>query len=211
MASKERKEREREEIRELILNAAKDIITEEGIENLSVRKIAGRIEYSPAIIYHYFKDKDDIVTQQMQRGYQKIINALASVKTSPGHPQERLKELVKNYIAAALKMPDEYMAVQLSSSLSILEYTSFMFEGASAGKPALAILHQCLKDIYKDKGISDSQLELTAQILAASSLGLIVKLLREKDIGEEQQSRLIDHYIKCMVDGMILGKPIDEY
>lgn len=208
MTIKERKEREREEMRELILKAAGEIIAAEGIESLSVRKIANRIEYSPAIIYHYFKDKDEIINHQMQRGYQKIINALLEVQVPGDDPEERLRGLTRNYIKVALKMPDEYKAVQLNDSPAILEYTASMFKGASKTKPALKILYQCLKDIYKDKEVDDSSLELTAQIIAASSLGLIAKLIIEKNLEEEQKQKLIEHYIKCIVDNMILGKPM---
>lgn len=211
MSIKERKEREREEMRELILKAAEEIIASEGIEKLSVRKIAAKIEYSPAIIYHYFKDKDDIVNQQMQRGYGKIMRALASANIASKNSEERLKELTRGYIRAALEMPDEFKSVQLNSSPEILHYTASMFKGASTKKPALGILYQCLKDIYKDKGVSDTTLELTAQVIAASTLGFITKLIIEKDLDEEQKQLLIEHFIKCIVDSMVMGKTIDHF
>lgn len=211
MAIKERKEREREEMRELILKAAEEIIALEGIEKLSVRKIAAKIEYSPAIIYHYFKDKDDIVNQQMQRGYGKIMSALASANITSDHPEKRLRELTRGYIRAALEMPDEYKSVQLNTSPEILHYTASMFKGASVKKPALGVLYQCLKDIYRDRGVDDSVLELTAQVIAASTLGFITKLIIEKDLEEEQKQLLIEHFIKCIVDGMVLGKTVDQF
>lgn len=126
----------------------------EGIENISIRKIADRIEYSPAIIYHYFQDKDDIINHLMKTGYS-------------------------------------------------------LFPGASGKKPALKILFQCLKDIYKDNTIDDNLLELTAQVIAAATFGLITRLILEKDlVSEEQKEKLIEHYIKCIVEGMVLGQPL---
>lgn len=209
MGTKERKERERDERRELILNAANEILKEEGIDNLSIRKIAGRIEYSPAIVYHYFQDKDEIINHLMQKGYQKIIAAISSAQTPAGKPEQKLREMTRNYIAAALKMPDEFKAVQLNSSPGVLEHTSTLFKGAAGRKPALGILCQCLKGIYKDKNIDDNLIELTAQIIAASSFGLIIKLIMEKElISEEHKNNLIEHHIKCIVDGMVLGKSL---
>ncbi|MEX0893041.1 MAG: helix-turn-helix domain-containing protein, partial [Gemmatimonadota bacterium] len=58
MGIAERREREREQVRTLIVEAARDILSAEGLEALSMRAIAERIEYSPATIYLYFKDKD---------------------------------------------------------------------------------------------------------------------------------------------------------
>jgi AcrR family transcriptional regulator len=56
----ERKEREKQEMRDLILNVATEMFIEEGYDKTSIRKIADKIEYSPATIYLYFKDKDEI-------------------------------------------------------------------------------------------------------------------------------------------------------
>jgi len=204
MTVKERREREINEMRNLIIDAAAKIFAEEGLENVSVRKIAKRIEYSPAIIYHYFHDKDEIINHVMSIGYSKIISALTSVKIPLDQPAERLKALTRKYIEAALNMPDEFEAVQLSNSPDILAYTSSMFKGAAAKKPALGILFQCIKEIYKDKNIDDNSIELTAQVIAASTFGLIIKLIIEKDIGEEQKKLIIDHYIDMIVDRMIL-------
>lgn len=210
MTIKERKEREREEMRSLILTAASEIMKKEGIDSLSIRKIATRIEYSPAIIYHYFQDKDDIVNHLMQEGYQRIVDALASVPPSSDRPEERLKELTRNYIGAALQMSDEYMAVQLNNAPAVLEYTAWLFKGASNKKAALQILYLYLKEIFRNKGMDDTSIELTAQVMATATFGLVVKLIVENNIPEEQRTALIEHHIKCIVDGMILGKPLSN-
>ncbi|HYE69101.1 MAG TPA: TetR/AcrR family transcriptional regulator [Anaerovoracaceae bacterium] len=206
MSIKERKEREKDDRRKLILNAANEIIMSEGIDHLSIRKIAGMIDYSPTIIYHYFKDKDDIISHLMNKGYMKIANTLSSTPIHSDEPDIRLKELTRNYIDTALEMSAEYKAIHLSSSPAVLEYTSSLFEGASTKNAALGILFQCLKDILKSKDIPDISIELTAQVFMSAAFGLIIKLIVEKDIDEGQRERLIEHFIKCSVDGMILGK-----
>lgn len=206
MSIKERKERERDERRELILNAANEIIKSEGIDHLSIRKIAGKIDYSPTIIYHYFKDKDDIISHLMNIGHMKIATALSSKPIRSDLPDIRLKELTRKYIDTALEMPDEYKSIQLSISPAVLEYTSLLSEGACMKNPSLRLLFQCLKDILKDKNISDSSIELTAQIFISAAIGLILKLIVEKDIDRGQREKLIEHFIKCSVDGIIMGR-----
>jgi AcrR family transcriptional regulator len=194
-----RREREIEEMKELILSAATEIVKADGIDNLSIRKLAGKIEYSPSIIYHYFKDKDDILNNIMQRGYNKIITAISSVNMEGNSPYELLKGMTRNYIEAALKMPDEFMSAQLNISELALKHTSTLFKGASREKPALAALYRCLKEIYKEKEDDDSLIELTAQIIAVSTLGFTIKLIIEKDIGEEQRTCLIDFFVNDTV------------
>ena len=60
MGVKERKEREKHDMRELILKAAHQIFVDKSFEEVSIRNIADEIEYSPATIYLYFKDKNEI-------------------------------------------------------------------------------------------------------------------------------------------------------
>ncbi len=79
MGTTERRQLEREFIKKKILEAASDILAKEGYENLSMRKIAKRIEYSPGIIYHYFKDKDEIITLIVEEGYGKILKTISKI------------------------------------------------------------------------------------------------------------------------------------
>ena len=60
MGIKERREREKDNLRQAILDAAGELFVNEGFENVSIRKIAHKIEYSATTIYIYFKDKKDI-------------------------------------------------------------------------------------------------------------------------------------------------------
>ena len=196
MTIEKRREREIEEMRELILSAASDIIAEEGFAKLSIRKIANKIEYSPSIIYHYFNDKEEILSNIMQRGYKKIVSAVSSVKMENKTPEERLIQMTKNYIQAALNMPDEFMAAQLNKSNEALKHTSSLFKGASKAKPALSELYQCLQEIYKnnDVDVDENTIELTTQMIVVSAIGFIFKLIIEKNIGDEQREKLINFY-----------------
>mgnify|MGYP006145571325 CR=1 FL=1 len=64
-----RQDRERQAVRQSILDAARDLFTIEGYRNVSIRKIAERIEYSPAAIYSYFPSKDDIFLALAEEGF----------------------------------------------------------------------------------------------------------------------------------------------
>lgn len=200
MATSERREREIEEMKELILSTAATIASSEGYDKLSIRKIANKIEYSPSIIYHYFTDKNEIINQLMQRGYEKIILAIASANITSDSPEEQLKEMTRNYINAALKMPDEYMAAQLSKSSKTIKQMSLLFEGASNEKSVIGALCKCTKEINKDVDLENSKCELISQLIIVSTMGLVIKLIIERDIGEEQRNRLID----CFVNEIVL-------
>src|SRR3954468_8526803 len=68
MGIKERHERDRNAVRRAILDAARELFVSEGYENVSMRKIADRIEYSPAAIYSYFPSKDEIFIALAEEG-----------------------------------------------------------------------------------------------------------------------------------------------
>lgn len=83
MGIKERHDRERQSVRDAILTAARDLFVAEGYPNVSIRKIAERIEYSPAAIYSYFPSKDDIFFALAAEGFQTLD---ARIRDAVGDP-----------------------------------------------------------------------------------------------------------------------------
>ena len=69
MASKDRILRLKEETRINILDAALQIVKEEGWQALSMRKIADVIEYTAPIIYEYFSNKEAIILELTRKGF----------------------------------------------------------------------------------------------------------------------------------------------
>ena len=82
MGIKERQERDREAVRRAILDAARELFVTEGYQNVSIRKIAERIEYSPAAIYGYFPSKDDIFFALAEEGF-RLLGDPATVRDAP--------------------------------------------------------------------------------------------------------------------------------
>jgi AcrR family transcriptional regulator len=90
MGSRERQDRERQAVRQAILEAARDLFVTEGYRNVSIRKIAERIEYSPAAIYSYFPSKDDIFYALAEEGFRRLDEKIRSVAPLPD-PLEDLR------------------------------------------------------------------------------------------------------------------------
>ena len=72
MGVKERQEREREATTRAILDAARELFVAEGYQHVSIRKIAEKIDYSPAAIYSYFASKDDIFLALAEEGFRML-------------------------------------------------------------------------------------------------------------------------------------------
>lgn len=107
MGVAERKEREKLEMRELIIKTATEMFLAEGFDKTSIRNIAEKIEYSPATIYLYFKDKDELFYAIHQVGFQKLMERfhyLPDIKD----PLERLIALGREYIKFGLENREFY-------------------------------------------------------------------------------------------------------
>lgn len=204
--SKERQKRKQEEIRNRILSAAREIISHEGVKGLSIRKITNAIDYSPAIIYHYFKDKNEIIETLTSEEYRKILTSIKTVKRNENEPELEIKESFRKYIKAALASPEEYKAFILSDDPLILKKTGLLHQGVSVNSPTMGMLCENIQRGIRLGRYQQCDPELTAQIIWTSIFGLVIKLIMEKDIPEEQINRLIDHHFKLLLNGLILKK-----
>lgn len=204
--TKERQQRKQEEIRSIILEAARDIISREGIKGLSIRKITNAIEYSPAIVYHYFKDKNEIIETIVEEGYIRILNSLTVVEKNEKQPEKEIKEVFSNYIKAALDNQDEYMAIMLNDDPILKQKTTILKKGISKSSRTMAILSETIKRGIDQGRFEACDVELTAQILWTSAFGLIIKLMVEKDIPEEQINDLIEMHFRTLFHGIMTRK-----
>ncbi|WP_166922226.1 TetR/AcrR family transcriptional regulator [Flavobacterium poyangense] len=97
MASKDRILRQKEETRSNILEAAYDIVKDEGWQGLSMRKIADKIEYTAPIIYEYFSNKDAILRELTGKGFNKLANELEDAKAKFEKPEDQLEAMWMAY------------------------------------------------------------------------------------------------------------------
>ena len=107
MGISERKEREKEELREKIIAAATSLFLDHGFDGASIRMIADKIEYSPATIYLHFKDKNELFYEIMERAFSLFFQYFSRVAHIED-PMERLAELGKVYLQFAAENPFYY-------------------------------------------------------------------------------------------------------
>src|SRR4030067_1222793 len=103
----ERKDREKKKMRSLILKTAMKVLLDNVFENVTIRRIAERIEYSPAAIYLYYKDKDEILYAIHEIGFEKLYKQQQTILFTRD-PWKRLKKHGEVYIKFALVNPEYY-------------------------------------------------------------------------------------------------------
>ena len=117
MGIKERKERQKTEMRDAILSAALKLFSDEGYDNVTMRKIADKIEYSVGTIYLYFKDKSEMLYELHNRGFAEFYKKQLSVQHIED-PVERLTAHGESYIDFAIENPEYYDVMFISRSTS---------------------------------------------------------------------------------------------
>jgi AcrR family transcriptional regulator len=107
MGVKERRERERLEIKEKILDAARELFVSQGYEGVSMRKVAEKIEYSPTAIYLHFADKQQLFRELCQADFAKLSQLFRSIAQLKD-PVQRLIRIGHAYIDFGARFPYHY-------------------------------------------------------------------------------------------------------
>ena len=107
MGTNERRAREREEMRGRILDAARELFAKQGYDAVTLRKVADCIEYCPATIYKYFKDKEEMVRALVAQDIAALMDAFRP-SMAKQTPLERLRSFCLAYIDMGLNQQNHY-------------------------------------------------------------------------------------------------------
>ncbi|GAB4008473.1 TetR/AcrR family transcriptional regulator [Spirosoma sp. KCTC 42546] len=171
----ERKEREREEMRQLILDGAQKLFLANGFEKVSIRNIADEIEYSPATIYLYFKDKNELLFALHQRGFVKMIGEFLPLQLLTD-PFEKLVEMGRSYIRFAVENPELFdLMFIMNAPMDTLDKKDWV-EGDQAFGLLMSVVQECM-----DAGIFQKHdVQSTAMMIWSSIHGYTALFLRKR-------------------------------
>ena len=112
----ERRAREKEALTEAILDAASELIAAEGLQNLSIRKLAEKIEYAPSTIYLYFEDKNAILAGICIRFFEDLSEQLQAVVAAAPDPVEALRTGMRCYVNYGLANRTRYQVTFMTQA-----------------------------------------------------------------------------------------------
>ena len=107
MGTASRKQREKLERRQVILDVAQRLFVEQGVEKLNMRDIAEAVGYSVGTIYLYFKDKNELLFAIQSRAFDQLAREFDSL-SSIVHPVDRLVVMNRHYLSFALEHSELY-------------------------------------------------------------------------------------------------------
>lgn len=175
MGITERKERERQEMRSLILEAAQQAFIEEGYEKASIRAIADRVEYSPATIYLYFKDKSEIFFAVHELGFEKLIHEMTTAVEGIENPIEVLRQQGYAYMKFALENPEMYDLMFIQNAPMEVEKEEWAC-GHRCFELLCSTVHRCMSE----KLIKMDILEVAAMSIWSFMHGLVSLKIRNR-------------------------------
>jgi AcrR family transcriptional regulator len=199
--SRDRQYKQSEEVRSRILDAARRIVSEEGVGALTIRRITKEIDYSAGIVYHYFENKEQILSCVLQKGYKRILGSIRPVSEDLA-PDEAIRISITNFAGSVLKHPEEYRAIMLDSSPAVLAFTSVLNDEIREDKPALTVLIATIEAGISNGMFAPCDARITAQAIWSAVFGLLVRLIIEKESSPKKQTELIQRQIELIINGL---------
>ena len=194
MGVKERKERDRQEMRDTILESAHQLFVDKGFDDVSIRNIAEAIEYSPATIYLYFKDKNEIFYALHGEAFKKF-NDFMSVLATIKDPFKRLIKMGELYMEFAFKFPKYYDIMFIMQSPMDCDKNS---EEWKEGETAHCQLENVVKDCQQHDYFKNKDYKTLSFLIWSTMHGMCSLALRDrlKIYEEAERTKMIDKSFK---------------
>lgn len=100
-----------EALHAMAMAAARRVLVKEGLNGLTVRRIAQEIGYSPGTLYNHFANLDDLVLQVNAETLDLLLARLRELETSESEPLPVLRAMARTYIAEIRAAPQLWSAV----------------------------------------------------------------------------------------------------
>jgi len=198
MGSQQRRARQKEGLREEILDTARSLFVKEGYESVSIRKIADRIEYAPGTIYLYFRDKAEILDRICEETFRKLLVRMQAIHEDPSPPLDKLRRGLRTYIQFGLENPNHYIVTFVQAKLHLESKSVF----ETVGKEAFSCLRSGVQECVDAGLLVSNDADELAQTLWAGIHGLTALMITCTGFPFVEQTRLIDRMVHTLVEGV---------
>lgn len=195
--------------REKILEATLTIITSEGFEAISMRKIANQLDMSATKIYSYFKNKDEVYLAIVIKGYRILFEETSKASKLGTDPIDRLRKFILAYIDFAMNKTHFYELMFSSHAPKYSSYIGKPLEETALSKKNIGLMFfngllDCVKNCnFDDSQLSHSEIKQSTILLLGQVHGIINlyhnKLLQEVTEDPEQIiNSTVEHIINSL-------------
>lgn len=190
---RERQQQKNAETKNAILDAAIQIGLEEGFDELSIRKITDKLGYSAAMVYHYFKDKQEILDTIRSQTSMELMKAVTDCIKPERTFAQNCKIVFEMISEISVYQPDTFKLILLNKYSHTNESI----------KPWLDMIKQSI-----EYGISKGELrEVDSEILSYILLDTFIvnqMIIHEKtDISNEKVEQIFLTELDIILNGII--------
>lgn len=203
MGPKARREREKEHLRQEILDAARELFANEGYENVTMRRIAEKIEYSPTTIYLYFDDKTELFFAICEETFARLAKQLEMLGEERNDPVECLYIGCRSYVDFGLKHPNHYKLTFINHPQLAGKKEHYLRED-SEGMRAFSHMQQRVQDCINQQKLRETDAQAVAQMLWAVIHGVTSLLITKPDFPWVDRDKLVDLTIHTAIDGLLV-------
>jgi AcrR family transcriptional regulator len=191
MGIAERKERQKQEVRESILQSAWKLVHEEGWQALSIRKIADAIEYSVPVVYDHFENKEAILFEFNKRGFRLLGEKLKEAKEHHKAPAKQLEAMAYAYWDFAFNN-QEYYQVMFSLGMPGCEQVKKMPEILDFTEGIKGTIEKIFEENGKKEGNSYLKLNSFWSMLhGLISINLVAQQRSQKGVSKDELNKMI--------------------
>ncbi len=200
MGAAARRQQHKAELRADILAAARSLFARQGYEGFTMRRLAEAIGYSPASIYLYFKDKNEIFDFLVEESFATLLAALPQPSGAPDeNPVALLKRSLRLYVDFGLTHPDDYrFAFLLAPGTRPRPYKQRTAYESLRAKVALCV---------GEKLFRATDVDCTAQALWAAAHGITSLLIQRPNFPWAAREKLIGQVLDSAVDSLLAAPP----
>lgn len=200
MGVKEKRDRYKEEFRREILNSARELFIDVGYENFSMRRLAEKIDYSPTTIYHYFKNKDDLLFAVCEEVAEQFLTRLRHIRSVEHKPLETLRQSMLYLVEFAFDNPNQYKVFFLTRP-NIYGTQEEFIKRESMARNSYFEFREIVQTCIKEGNFRHMDIDVLTQVLATAPHGLITMTLYRSSFP------WVDHKVlaAALVDGLLRG------
>jgi AcrR family transcriptional regulator len=205
MKSATRRKQHQDELREKILDAARELFVEEGVEAVSMRKIAQKIGYSATTLYNYFEDKEALLHALCDADFGTLQESFKKVGRI-ADPIERMRKMGQAYITFALRYPSHYRLMFMTPRVHAESDDCHDIERGNPDEDAYAFLRATVVEALAAGAFRDEyqDADLLSQIVWSGVHGVAsLHLIMGDD--EWVQWRPVEEVARVAVEVMIRG------
>jgi AcrR family transcriptional regulator len=192
-----RRRKYNDELRRVIVDAARDIFVREGYESFSMRRLAKKIEYSPGSVYLHFPSKEALFESLVERSFARLLKTLNGLRNGRDGKDavSVLRRGLHAYVEFGLRNPNDYRF-------------AFMLRPPAKNRPyrvhaAFDSLREIVVRCVKGKRLRAADVEITCQALWCAAHGVTSLLIQRPSFPWVAKRRLIAEVIDSATDGLL--------